>query len=113
MIFDLFFIALGYKKEILNFRNDIKKKLYFYKNCFEKNINKSFGNSIENKLRGKIFDNNTINSLYEYSHENINKITPSHFQKINSDIALFVFIVKNILEHLGIENEEKNTNKKI
>ena len=87
--------------------------MYFYKNYFEKNINKNFGNSIENKLRGKIFDNNTINSLYEYSHENINKITPSHFQKINSDIDLFVFIVKNILEHLGIENEEKNTNKKI
>ena len=112
LVFDLFFIALGHKKEILNFRNDIKAKLDFYKNYFEKNCNKSFGNSIENKLRGKIFDNNTINSLYEYFHENINKITPSHFQKINSDIALFVFIVKNILEHLGIEKEEKGTNKK-
>ena len=76
--------------------------MYFYKNYFEKNINKNFRNSIENKLRGKIFDNNTINSLFEYSHENINKITPSHFQKINSVIALFVFIVKNILELIGI-----------
>ena len=112
LVFDLFFIALGHKKEILNFRNDIKAKLDFYKNYFEKNCNKCFGNSIEKKLRGKIFDNNTINSLYEYSHEYINKISPSHFQKINSDIALFVFIVKNILEHLGIEKEEKSTNKK-
>ena len=112
LVFDLFFIALGHKKEILNFRNDIKAKFYFYKNYFEKNSNKCFGNSIENKLRGKIFDNNTINSLYEYSHDYINKITPTHFQKINSDIALFVFIVKNILDHLGIEKEEKNTIKK-
>ena len=112
LAFDLFFIALGHKKEILNFRNDVKAKLDFYKNYFEKNNNKCFGNSIENKIRGKIFDNKTINSLYEYSHDNINIITPSHFQKINSDIALFVFIVKNILEHLGIEKEEKTANKK-
>lgn len=108
LVFDLFFIALGYKKQILSFKNDIKSKWNFYKIYFEKNCSKFFGNSIENKIKGKIFDNNIINTLYEYSHDYINIITPSFFQKINNDIALFVFIVKNILEHIGISKDISN-----
>lgn len=114
LVFDLFFIALGYKKQILSFRNDKKSKWNFYKLYFEKNCNKFFGNSIENKIKGKIFDNNIINTLYEFSHDYINIITPSYFQKINNDVALFVFIVKNILEHVGITkdiNNKKNVTK--
>ena len=114
LVFDLFFIALGYKKQIISFQNDKKSKWNFYKLYFEKNCSTFFGNSIENKIKGKIFDNNTINTLYEYSHDCINIITPSYFQKINNDIALFVFIVKNILEHVGITkdiNNKKNVTK--
>ena len=108
LVFDLFFIALGYKKQILSFKNDSKAKWNFYKNYFEKSSNKFFGNIIENKVKGKIFDNDIINSLYEYSYNYINIITPSYFQKINNDIALFVFIVKNILEHVGITKDISN-----
>ena len=108
LVFDLFFIALGYKKKILSFKNDSKAKWDFYKNYFEKSSNKIFGNIIENKIKGKIFDNDIINSLYEYSHNYINIITPSYFQKINNEIALFVFIVKNILEHVGITKDVNN-----
>ena len=108
LIFDLFFIALGYKQKIISFKNDIKSKWNFYKTFFEQNNNKNFGNSIENNIKGKIFDNEIINSLYEYSKNNINIITPSYFKKINNDIALFVFIVKNILEHVGITKDSSN-----
>ena len=114
LVFDLFFIALGYKKQIVEFRNDSNSKLNFYKNNFEKYDYKSFGNSIVKQVKGIKFDKEIINTLYEYSHNYINKITPSHFQKINNDIALFVFIVKNILEHVGIAkdvNNKKNVSK--
>ena len=113
LVFDLFFIALGLKKKILSFKNDIKSKWNFYKAFFEKN-NTNIGVTIESKIKGKIFDNDIINSLYEYSHNYINIITPSYFQNINNDIALFVFIVKNILEHVGITkdvNNKKNVTK--
>ena len=114
LVFDLFFIAIGYKKKILSFKNDIKSKWNFYKNIFEKNKNKNFGNFITNIIKGKIFDNDTINSLYEYSKNYINIITPKYFEKINNIIGLFVFIVKDILEHVGITkdlNDKKNVTK--
>ena len=113
LVFDLFFIALGFKKKIISFNNDVKSKWNFYKNFFEKNKT-NIGYTIENKIKGKIFDKDIINSLYEYSHNYINIITPSYFQNINNDIALFVFIVKNILEHVGIIkdiNNKKNVKK--
>ncbi len=113
LVFDLFFIALGLKKKILSFKNDVKSKWNFYKAFFEKN-NTNIGITIESKIKGKIFDNDIINSLYEFSHNYINIITPSYFQNINNDIALFVFIVKNILEHVGITkdvNNKKNVTK--
>ena len=108
LIFDLFFIALGYKKQILNFKNDNKSKWNFYRNYFEKNCSKLLGNSIENKIKGKIFSNEIINSLYEYSFNYINIITPNYYQKLNNNIAIFVFIVKNILEHVGITRDADN-----
>ena len=116
LLFDLFFIALGYKKDILSFKNDIKSKWGFYTNFFGKDNNEYFGHPIENNLKGKIFDNDIINSLYEYSHNHINIIASTYFQSINKDIALFVFIVKNILEHLGITKElhnKKNNDKNV
>jgi hypothetical protein len=59
-------------------------------------------------------DDEIINSLYEYSHNYLNVITPNFFKKTNNDIALFVFIVKNILEQVGITkdvNNKKNVTK--
>lgn len=108
LAFDLFFITLGYKKQISNFKNDSKSKLNFYKNIFEKCGDKSFGISISKLIKGIKFDNDIINSLYEYSHNYINNITPSYFHKINNDIGLFVFVVKNILEYVGIAKEANN-----
>ena len=53
-----------------------------------------------------------INSLYEYSHNYLNVITPNFFKETNNDIALFVFIVKNILEQVGITKDVNTKNKK-
>ena len=46
-------------------------------------------------------------SLYEWSYKNIDKINPKHFQIINKDIAIFAYIIKNILDYFGINKENK------
>ena len=46
-------------------------------------------------------------SLYEWSYKNIDKIKPNHFQIINKDIAIFAYIIKNILDYFGINKENK------
>ena len=87
---------------------DDEKKWEFIYNYFKDYISKqSMGTFIENKLNGKIFDDNIINSLYKYTYKHLNIISPNHFQKINKDIAILVFIIKDMLEHLGILTDTK------
>ena len=98
IIFGIFFIAAGKKKEYLSLVTE-EQKINFISNYFKKNV--SLGNLIENEIKGKIFDDKTIASLYKYSYRYINIISPNRFQRINKDFAIFVFVVKNILEHIG------------
>ena len=118
LIFDLYFIALG-KKKILNSLNN-NKKLEYIANYFKNNKNKLIGTIIENDLKGKQFDNYIIDSLYEYSYKYINIINPNYYKKINKDIAILVFLIKNILDYVGISyidsksfNNNKNNEQKI
>jgi hypothetical protein len=108
LVFDLFFIALGFKKKILSFKNNSKLKWNFYKNYLLNDNNESIGQVISNLAKGIVLDDEIINSLYEYSHNYLNVITPNFFKKTNNDIALFVFIVKNILEQVGITKDVNN-----
>ena len=88
IIFDIYFIAVG-NQDIFNY---FKEYL----------TNQSLGIFIEQKFNKKIFEYKTISSLYKYSFNYLNIITPYRFQNINKDIALFVFIIRDILEFLGI-----------
>ena len=65
------------------------------------------GTFIEKELNGKTFNENIINSLYKYAYKHSNIISPNHFQKINKDIAILVFIIKDMLEFLGILTDSK------
>ena len=101
IIFGIYFIAAGKKREYLQLENDDDKINYitsYFKNDLEK---MSVGSLIEKEINGKIFDDNIISSLYKYSYKYIHIISPSRFQKANKDIAIFVFVIKNILEHIG------------
>jgi len=98
IIFGIFFIAVGKKKEYLSLTTE-EQKINFISNYFKKDI--SLGNFIENEIKGKIFDDKTIANLYKYSYRYINIISPNRFQRVNKDFAIFVFVVKNILEHIG------------
>ena len=108
IIFGIFFIAIGKKKEYINLITDEEKMIYT-NNYFKKE--NSLGNIIEKEIKGKIFDDNIIANLYKYSSRYLNIISPNRFQKINKDFAIFVFVIKNILEHIGAL-EEKNEPKK-
>ena len=98
IIFGIFFIAIDKKKEYINLKNE-EQKINYINNYFKKD--KYLGNLIEKEIKGKIFDDNTIASLYKYSYRYLNIISPNRFQRINKDFAIFVFVVKNILEHIG------------
>ena len=98
IIFGIFFISIGKKKEYLSLINN-EQKINYINNFFNKE--KSLGNLIENEIKGKIFDEQIIANLYEYSYRYINIISPNRFQRINKDFAIFVFVVKNILEYIG------------
>ena len=64
---------------------------YFTKNCLGQN---NFGKFIEKELNGKIFDEKTISTLYELSKKQLDIISPNYFQRINKDVAIFVFVIK-------------------
>ena len=104
IIFGIFFIAVGKKKEYINLITD-EEKMNYTNNYFKKE--NSLGKIIEKEIKGKIFDDKIIASLYKYSYRYLNIISPNRFQRINKDFAIFVFVIKNILEHIGAL-EEKN-----
>ena len=106
IVFGIFFIAAGKKKEFLKLSGE-EEKINYISNYFKKDIEKmSLGSLIEKEINGKIFDDDIISSLYRYSNKHINIISPSKFQKTNKDVAIFVFVVKNILEHIGILDQQ-------
>ena len=98
IIFGIFFIAVGKKKEYLSLITE-EQKINYINNYFKEDS--SLGKLIKKELTGKLFDDKTIASLYKYSCSYINIISPNRFQRINKDFAIFVFVVKNILEHIG------------
>ena len=116
LIFDLYLISIGKKTIVNNLNSDFTKKIEYICNYFKNSKIKLLGNKIENDLKNIKFDDNIINSLYEYSNEYIDIINPNYYKKINKDIAIFVFIIKNILDYIGIsyiKSEIKNNEQKI
>ena len=112
LIFDLYFISIGKKNILNNLNSDYNKKIEYFCNYFKNNKTKLLGKIIENDLKNKKFDDLIINNLYEYSKKNLDEINPNYYKKINKDIAIFAFIIKNILDFVGISNiDNKSDNK--
>ena len=111
LIFELFFISIGKKYDIMQYdTNDINTKTkrwnYFCK-YFNNQENKYLMKVIEKALFNGNFNNEIINALYEWSIKNIEKIKPNHYQIINKDIAIFAFLIKDLLDYFGISRENK------
>ena len=102
LVYSLYFVAIGLKSNILTLDEDSKIEYmqnYFKKNCSGKY---NFGSFIENEMNGKIFDDKIISTIYNLSKNQLDIISPNYFQKINKDIAIFVFIIKDLLEQIGL-----------
>ena len=108
LIFDIYFIALGKKKDIINinFGNCSREK--YIKNYFKNSNKKIIGNIIDNDFKKLLFNNEVINALYEYSYNKLNIISPKNFQRVNKNVTMFCYIIKNIMEHLGIIIKDNN-----
>ena len=102
LVYSLYFVAIGLKKDILPLTDD--EKIDYMQNYYKKNYagQNTFGKYIEKELNGKVFDNKTIFTLYNLSKRNLDIISPNYFQRINKDIAIFVFIIKDLLEQIGL-----------
>lgn len=102
LVYSLYFVATGKKKDIALLMEN--EKIEFMQNYFKKNnpeIN-SLGTFLEKELNGKVLEDNVISALYNMSKNHLNIISPNYFQKINKDIAIFVFLIKDLLEQLGL-----------
>ena len=71
-------------------------------NYFKNSNHKNFGNIIDYDLKQLKFNDEIINSLFECSYGKLNSIAPKNFQRINKNITWFSYLIKNILEFLGI-----------
>ena len=110
LIFDLFFITIGKKKEIItcNYENGYREK-YIIK-YFKNNNKNKVGNILDNEFKKINFTDEIINSLYEYSYNKLNIISPKNFQRVNKNITWFCYLIKNIIEHIGIISKDNNKN---
>ena len=117
LLFELFFISIGKKNEIIQFdTNDTETKIkrwsYFCK-YFTDNETEHLKNIIEKAIVNGKFSDEIINSLYDWSFKNIDKIKPNHFQIINKDISIFAYIIKDLLDYFGINKENKVSTQKL
>ena len=111
LLFDIFFISIGKKFDLLQFdTNDknMKIKIWnYFCNYFNSNESKYLKNIVEKNLANKKLSNEVINSLYDWSNKFMNRINPHHFQIINKDLAIFSYIIKDLLDYFGICMEKK------
>ena len=117
LLFELFFISIGKKYDIIQFdTNDTETKIkrwsYFCK-YFTDNETEHLKNIIEKAIVNGKFSDEIINSLYDWSFKNIDKIKPNHFQIINKDISIFAYIIKDLLDYFGINKENKVSTQKL
>ena len=113
IIFDLYFIAIGKKKDVItcNYKNGFREK--FVMNHFKNSNKKNIGNVIDDEMKQIKFTDEIINSLYEYSYNKLNVISPKIFQRVNKNITWFCYLIKNLFEYLGILNKDSKDDKNI
>ena len=72
----------------------------------KKNKNFKIGTLIEKKLNGKIFSDDFIEKLYNLGENELNKLSSNYYKDIDKTTEIFINIVKDILENIGLSNEK-------
>jgi hypothetical protein len=108
LIFDLYFISIGKKKDIINCNFEEGHREKYIMKYFKNNGKTNFGNVIDNELKKINFTDEIINALYEYSNDKLDIISPKNFHRVNKNVTWFCYLIKNIFEHIGIINKDNN-----
>ena len=106
LIYRIYFQLVNKEKEILMLKNDndfwIKVKEYF-SNFGEGKI----GSIIEEQFKELDFSYENFVILDKICEGNINKLTPVYYSKLCPTTGLFVFLVKEALEYIGVLQDKK------
>ena len=113
-IYNIFFCILTNK----NIQNIIKDDITFWRyicDFFTNRKNISLGSFIENQIRKINLDTNTelLYKLYTLSNSNIHKIKPNYYQNICKTTGIIVFIIKDIIDYLGLSKDRNVSSGKI
>lgn len=70
------------------------------------------GNLIEEDINIKVdFTTENLKTIYKIIQNNPHLANPNNFSKSCGTTGLFAFIIKDLLEHFGLLNDKKNSNK--
>ena len=120
IIYRLYFQFINHPYQYL--RLDNKKE--FWVKCreyFSREIKGKIGELLQKVVEEKKIniEGNNLYKIYKLANKNLTKIYPSYFSKTCGTTGLFTFFIKDVLDFLGISNDEKIqkksywTNKKI
>ena len=109
IIYRIFFQLIGHPYKNIPKDNNI----LFWEKCRYYFINETDGGKTGDLIK-KIFKENKIDiggnnlyQLYKLVYKDLNKIAPQYFSKICGTTGLFVFIIKDVLDFVGISNVDK------
>ena len=88
------------------------KKEEFWKKCqnyFSHEINGKTGDLIQKVIDGYLIniEGDNLYKIYKLAYKDLKKIYPSYYSKICGTTGLFTFIIKDILDFVGISNDQK------
>ena len=91
-----------------NYYNKSNKEVWenICKHFNERDKNVPLGNFIQNEIENNIFSELTMSNLYDISYNNLSKTDPQYYKTIDETTSMFVFIVRDILEHIGMSKEK-------
>ena len=110
IVYKIYFQLVNKEKNIIE-EKDIeifwkKVKEYFLN---KNNNNIQIGNLLENQFKQLDFSKENFVKIYNLCEGKINKLTPVYYSKICATTGLFIFLIKDALEYLGIINDKKKT----
>ena len=109
LIYRIYFQMINHPFALLA-KTDIDK---FWEKCrlyFTNELNGKTGDILMAMIKDKKIDisGNNLYQIYNLVKGNLNKIIPNYFSDICGTTGLFVFIIKDILDFLGISLKNKN-----
>ena len=106
LIYQIYFQLINHNIIKKNLKKDI-----FWKKCCEYFSNESNGKTgdllLKNSEENIDLSSENIYKIIHIINDNLQKITPAYFSKIDGTTSLFAFFIKDVLDFLGISYDKK------